>query len=328
MMLVVRCRVGKAFAAALGGLLVFPACPSLGQAVFTLEPASSTLTMSGTVAGSPLQQQGPGSLTTTYAGTFLVQLTPNSVQFVAGGNADANVNGNWDPLPGGAAGTAPADYGFQFSLGLLGLARGAVRDLAADSSSDPIALSGGTFAANQVSVSITRGTVDYRSIIASGTSSLVGSSGFNQSTSPATLQIVRNALQGTATATMQIPVQAVVVGTIDLIGPATINFNGQFRGAATTINGDANFDRVVNIADFSVLAANFNQPGDWLSADFDGSGTTAIGDFSLLAANFNQTAPAARVSPPRTGGIVPEPGTVVVGLAIPFLSRRRRRFNR
>jgi glucose/arabinose dehydrogenase len=64
--------------------------------------------------------------------------------------------------------------------------------------------------------------------------------------------------------------------------------------------GDANHDRTVNIADFSALAANFNQPGTFEQGDFNYSGTVEIGDFSVLASRFNTT-----LQEPRTGRFAP-----------------------
>jgi hypothetical protein len=57
------------------------------------------------------------------------------------------------------------------------------------------------------------------------------------------------------------------------------------------LNGDANRDRSVNIADFAILASRFNQPGTFTDGDFNYSGAIEIGDFAILAAKFNQTLP-------------------------------------
>lgn len=70
--------------------------------------------------------------------------------------------------------------------------------------------------------------------------------------------------------------------------------------------GDANRDRVVNIADFSILASRFNQPGTFSQGDFNYSGTVEIGDFSILAARFNTTLPAGRPAG-GPGGVATSP---------------------
>jgi hypothetical protein len=66
--------------------------------------------------------------------------------------------------------------------------------------------------------------------------------------------------------------------------------------ATFVFSGDANRDRAINIGDFSVMAANFNRPGDFSTGDFNFSGTVEIGDFAILAGKFNQTLPAPRAS--------------------------------
>lgn len=60
------------------------------------------------------------------------------------------------------------------------------------------------------------------------------------------------------------------------------------------LRGDANRDRTVNIADFSILAANFNQLGTFGEGDFNYSGTVDIADFALLGSRFNTSLPPAR----------------------------------
>lgn len=79
-------------------------------------------------------------------------------------------------------------------------------------------------------------------------------------------------------------------------GSVTDSFGNALAGAFQhdffVFQGDANHDRIVNISDFSALAANFNETGTRFSeGDFDYNGTTNINDFSVLAARFNQTLP-------------------------------------
>jgi hypothetical protein len=58
--------------------------------------------------------------------------------------------------------------------------------------------------------------------------------------------------------------------------------------------GDANHDRTVDLTDFTILAANFNQTGKSFSqGDFNYDGTVDLTDFTYLAANFDRTLPGA-----------------------------------
>lgn len=58
------------------------------------------------------------------------------------------------------------------------------------------------------------------------------------------------------------------------------------------LNADANRDRIVDIGDFSVVAAYFNRPGDYSAGDFNYSGAVDLSDFSILASRFGRTRPA------------------------------------
>jgi hypothetical protein len=53
------------------------------------------------------------------------------------------------------------------------------------------------------------------------------------------------------------------------------------------LNGDANRDRRVNLADFNILAANFGrEPRTFTKGDFDYDGKVRLEDFNILAARF------------------------------------------
>ena len=69
--------------------------------------------------------------------------------------------------------------------------------------------------------------------------------------------------------------------------------SGQIE-VAYTLLGDANLDGLVNAADFTILAANFNQPvTGWDQGDFNYDGLVNAADFTDLAANFNQSVSGA-----------------------------------
>ena len=53
--------------------------------------------------------------------------------------------------------------------------------------------------------------------------------------------------------------------------------------------GDANHDRTVDNADFTILFNHFTLPGTFADGDFDYSGTVDNGDFTMLFNNFTKT---------------------------------------
>jgi autotransporter-associated beta strand protein len=112
---------------------------------------------------------------------------------------------------------------------------------------------------------------------------------------------------------------------------------------AYTLLGDANLDDKVNGADFTLMAANFNDSvtAGWDKGDFNYSGTVNGDDFVLLADNFNDFASQSAVAAAdlaaldsfaASNGIninltsVPEPATAAVLLTgMGILGTRRRR---
>jgi hypothetical protein len=104
----------------------------------------------------------------------------------------------------------------------------------------------------------------------------------------------------------------------------------QFEAAldylSSPLPGDANFDGVVNLADFNILAAHFGQTDRaWYQGDFNGDRTVSLQDFNLLASRFGQTNSGATANPVS----VPEPvsplGLFMLTLA--SLHRRARSSN-
>lgn len=125
-------------------------CSQAAIVEFTIDPDQTHVTLSGSAVGLTMEEQGSGSgsLTTTFQGTVMADVTDQSLRFVGGSQIDGVVNGNWSPKAFGESGTDPADFGAQAGGGLLG-GTGALRDLLLDLESDVIALqSQGEFSAD------------------------------------------------------------------------------------------------------------------------------------------------------------------------------------
>ena len=112
--------------------------------VFTLDTNRSSVTISGTVLGGVITNQGPGSLTTTIAGTINASVTGSTITFTGQSQILAQTNGSWQPAPDGSAGSAPADYGGQATLSFAS-GDAALRNVQLDVTSPAITLNGGQF---------------------------------------------------------------------------------------------------------------------------------------------------------------------------------------
>jgi hypothetical protein len=195
---------------------------------FALVQAQSNVTLSGTVAGFPITQQGTGSLTTSYTGAVQVDLdlANNLITFMPSQEAVAQNTGNWQPLPGGNTGSAPADYGGRVvALGAVF----AIRDLrAAASTAAALTMAGTgatrTFPSTQIATTVTNGSLDYNAgILGTGTNSLIGSSGTNDAGTADGSFI--DLMDGTARLTN--PVNASFMTTLSG-QPVIYHFAGQF----------------------------------------------------------------------------------------------------
>jgi hypothetical protein len=132
------------------------------------------------------------------------------------------------------------------------------------------------------------------------------------------------------------------VTTFRFLSAVTPSFMGDVVAAtlgaddlrAMTLPGDANFDGVVNLSDFNVLASNFGtQTGaTWQRADFNFDGVVNLNDFNLLAGNFGQTVSGPGVTPDdwaALGAAVPEPAScLAAGLGVAAATLRQRRCRR
>ncbi len=97
---------------------------------------------------------------------------------------------------------------------------------------------------------------------------------------------------------------------------------------AGALLGDANLDGHVDLSDLSVVLNNFGQPtANWLAGNFDHEQTVDLTDLSDVLNNFGQTASAT--GPGTAVGqqvaAAPEPASLLIVAAVPFLMTRRAR---
>jgi hypothetical protein len=101
---------------------------------------------------------------------------------------------------------------------------------------------------------------------------------------------------------------------VPLAADATLDF--------FVLAGDANRDRKVDLADFSVLATNFNRVGAAFSqGNFNYDGSADLLDFTVLATNFNKTLAVARQF--RATGLSPPPPPPAATLAATAFSQAK-----
>ena len=94
----------------------------------------------------------------------------------------------------------------------------------------------------------------------------------------------------------------------------TLDNAGNLYAYAAPIDGDANYDDVVDYLDLGALAGNYRQGGKgWEQGDFTGDGMVDYLDLGVLAGMYRQTAGAA-----------PEPATLLLMLAAAGALRRRK----
>jgi hypothetical protein len=99
------------------------------------------------------------------------------------------------------------------------------------------------------------------------------------------------------------------------------------------LNGDANLDGTVNVADLGALSTSYGATSgaNWSQGDFNNDGAVNVADLGALATNYGQSVggggmagPAAEVA---ATAAVPEPGsaTIVLGVCLAAGAVRRRR---
>ena len=211
---------------AAGGLVLGLAIAPARADVFTLDTNQSSLTISGTVEGANLVQQGAGSLTTQYGGTIEATQMPSSIQFPGQSLIVAINTGNWQPLADGGAGLAPANYGASVNLaaGLVKV-KAALRSLVLDVTSPTLTFnSTGQFASTNLTFLILTNANSALSYLVTG---LLNSSG-------------STALSGQSTNNVTTLATLLTNGEAQIL---TIPVNAQFTFSANSTN-----DTILNLA--------------------------------------------------------------------------------
>jgi hypothetical protein len=248
---------------------------------FTIDPAQTSLVLSGNVSGNPLNPQGPGSLSNRLTGTLILDLTPSTIQFSGGSLIDAPTNGTWQPLPGGGAGSAPADYAGTVSLFLV-TGQAAIRNILLDVTSPALSLTNGGFDSSSLVFQFltnSGASVDYRVTgiaSTSGTKVLDGLS-TNGVTTGASLTNSGSIL------TLVLPVDAMRVFTLISTNDTTLRLRGQL--IATAPAGEPPLVVSIRIEGEQIIL-------EWPSSSGQTFGVETTQDFS---------------------GWVPASGTIVVG---------------
>ncbi len=206
---------------------MIPTCDS-AIVQFTIDSSQTQVTLSGTAAGLAVDEQGPGSLTTSFEGMILADLTADSLRFVGGSQIDGVTNGDWSPKAMGVAGTEPADFGAAASGGLIS-GTAALRNLLLDLESESVALAEGAFNADGLRFRFpdeAPSAFDYRVTVFIST----------QSDRELLAGYATNHVAGTGTLTeqdnvqiLEVPIEATIV--FELLSPAdsTLTISGQLH---------------------------------------------------------------------------------------------------
>ena len=221
---------------AAGGLALGLALAPATVDVFTLDTNQSSLTISGTVQGANLAQQGAGSLTTHYGGAIQVTQTASFIQFPGQSSIAAMNTGNWQPLADGSAGLAPANYGATVNLaaGLVKV-KAALRSLVLDVTSPALTLnSTGQFASTNLTFLIPTNANSALCYLVTGLMNSSGSTAVSGQSTNNVTALAALVTNGEAQ-TLIIPVNAQFMFSANSTNDTILNLAGQlvaFRTAA------------------------------------------------------------------------------------------------
>jgi hypothetical protein len=287
------------FSLTLATLLVALAPTAQGVAVlFQVDTNLSAVTLGGSAAGIAFTEQGPGSLTTHFMGTVQAEVTPASISFPGGSVVVAMTNGNWQPLPGGGAGAAPANYGIKVSAGFLVSGTCAARGVTLDIINDSLPVSQGVFPAQGLNVIYRTNPAPQLDFRYSG---LLGSgSGSNTLTSASTNSVATNAtlvVEGT-NLVMTIPFDVTGYGTLLNTNDVVFRLQGQIVARATAPASGPSVPLVIQSWQRDTNSLTFTietTPG----LSFTILGSTNLVDWPVIVDQFTATTnPTTRIVAP------------------------------
>lgn len=203
---------------------------SVTTLAFAVDQSASTVTLSGDVSGTTILPQGAGSLTSSFTGSIVAQWDQDNqtIQFIQAGTVlNAANSGNWQPLPGGASGSAPANYGGKIVI-VIFTANIALRNLAVSGFSEtPLPLVGTgpyNFGSTQT-LTVLAGAADYNAgFLGSGSTNIAGLSASNQAPTSGTFEDLGNGAYR-VTEPISLTVRQPVGGFL-----ATLHIDGQVVG--------------------------------------------------------------------------------------------------
>jgi hypothetical protein len=195
---------------------------------FLIDTNQSSVTISGTVLGSSVMTQGPGSLTARIGGNLQAAVNASTIQFIGQSLIEAINNGSWQPKADGTAGSQPANFGGLANTA-LGTGLAALRNVQLDAISGSIGFTNGQFNSSSITFLFPSNSTSSLAYNVSGL--FISQHGSKILTGYATNKVTT---LGTLTAnTLTIPVNATFVLTLVSPGDTLITLQGQLVAVET-----------------------------------------------------------------------------------------------
>jgi hypothetical protein len=161
---------------------------------YTIDSSQSALTVTGNLTGNVASPQLAGSTTTSYNGTIKADRLPGSIQFTTGSALDAILQPNkQQPFTDGTPGSWFADYGRTAAGPIDGTTTvEALRNFVLDVESNPITISGSSFASADLILDIKSGESDWSFGLAFDTQDLSNKGTANGNTTASMVTVAGN----------------------------------------------------------------------------------------------------------------------------------------